>query len=64
MVFIVTVIGVILVIEGIPYTVFPAKAKKWALMIEELPESTLRVVGVASIFGGLILLFITKYFLR
>jgi len=55
MAFILTVLGVVLIIEGIPYFAFPARAKHWAALMQEVPEATLRIVGVISILIGLLL---------
>ncbi|MDH4227634.1 MAG: DUF2065 domain-containing protein [Deltaproteobacteria bacterium] len=55
-------IGVVLVIEGIPYFIYPAKVKQWALLVQDIPDSTLRILGVASMALGLFILFITRFF--
>ncbi len=63
MTFILTVLGVVLMIEGIPYFAFPARARQWALLMQELPDSTLRTMGFISMAMGLFLLFAAKYVL-
>jgi hypothetical protein len=62
--FIVSVVGVLLVIEGIPYFAFPKKAKFWASMLQEIPDRTLRVMGLAAMATGLALLYAVRAFLR
>lgn len=58
--FIFSVLGLVLVIEGLPYFVFPARVKEWALMIQEIPERGLRIMGFISMMGGLILVYVGR----
>lgn len=48
--------GVVLVIEGIPYFAFPARAKHWAALMQDVPEKTLRIIGLLSMGFGLLVL--------
>lgn len=61
MAFIFGVLGVVLVIEGIPYLAFPRRVKGWALVLQEIPEGTLRVMGAISMAGGLLTLYFVRY---
>ncbi|OGQ54762.1 MAG: hypothetical protein A3J24_03995 [Deltaproteobacteria bacterium RIFCSPLOWO2_02_FULL_53_8] len=56
MVFILTVLGVFFIIEGIPYLAFPAKAKEWAALMHGVPERTLRIIGASTVAFGLLVL--------
>ncbi|MBP7341482.1 MAG: DUF2065 domain-containing protein [Smithellaceae bacterium] len=51
------VLGMVFIIEGLPYFIFPEKLKLYLLKIMALPDSTLRGIGVAAIVLGLILLY-------
>lgn len=51
------VLGLILIIEGLPYFVFPEKLKVYLAKIMTLPDSTLRFIGISSMMLGLILLY-------
>ena len=51
------VIGMVFIIEGLPYLVFPEKLKIYLITISTLPETTLRVMGIGAIVLGLILLY-------
>ena len=53
--FILSVLGVVLVIEGVPYLAFPKKVKEWALAIQEVPDTSLRLLGLIIMAAGLIL---------
>ncbi len=60
MAFILSVLGVVLILEGIPYFAFPGKVKQWALMLQEVPTGTLRIIGLISMAAGLIFLFMVN----
>ena len=51
-------IGLLLVVEGIPYFAFPDKMKNWMKMIQEVPDSQLRVLGFISMCAGLIITYL------
>lgn len=53
-------LGLILIIEGLPYFAFPAKMKKWMSTIEEIPDSTLRVMGFFAICTGLLIAYLFR----
>lgn len=55
--FILSILGVILVIEGIPYFGFPNKVKEWALAIQEVPDRSLRLLGLVIMAAGLVILY-------
>jgi uncharacterized protein len=51
------VVGMVFIIEGLPYLVFPEKLKPYLIKITALPDSVLRVIGISAIILGLILLY-------
>lgn len=53
-------IGLLLVVEGIPYFAFPDKMKKWMSMIQEVPDFQLRVIGFVSMCVGVILAYLFR----
>lgn len=60
MTYFLSVLGLVLVIEGLPYFAFPAKIKEWAISLQELPERTLRIMGFVSIIAGLLLVYLGR----
>lgn len=60
MTYFLSVLGLVLVIEGLPYFAFPAKVKEWAISLQELPEKTLRIMGFISIAAGLLLVYLGR----
>jgi len=51
--FLFTVMGVMLVVEGIPWFLSPPTIKKTLRQLISLPDATLRLLGAALMFGGL-----------
>ena len=45
-------IGLVLVIEGALYALFPAGMKRMALSVERIPPATLRSAGLAAAIAG------------
>jgi len=61
MAFVLTVLGAILILEGLPYFVFPASLKSWAMAMQDLPERSLRIMGLLSVVAGFIILYAVRY---
>lgn len=51
------VIGMVLVIEGLPYFAFPSRMKAFLVKLPEIPDDRLRVYGIAAITAGLVLVY-------
>jgi uncharacterized protein YjeT (DUF2065 family) len=51
------VLGMVFIIEGLPYFIFPEKLKIYLAKIITMPESTLRFLGISAMIIGLILLY-------
>lgn len=62
MTIILSVIGAVLVLEGIPYFISPDKVKKWSLMIQDVDDKVLRIMGLISMVLGLVFLYLIRYF--
>ncbi len=50
----------VMVVEGIPYFAFPGKMKGWVEKVLEMPENTLRRVGLVLMVSGLLLVYLGK----
>ncbi|OPL16815.1 MAG: hypothetical protein AVO39_00635 [delta proteobacterium MLS_D] len=55
-----SVIGLILIIEGLPYFTFPDRIKIYLAKVITMPSSTLRIIGLASIMIGVVLVYIGR----
>jgi uncharacterized protein YjeT (DUF2065 family) len=57
-----TVFGMVLILEGLPYFTFPEKMKSIMEKIPHIPTSLLRLFGVLSISCGLLIMYLTRYY--
>jgi len=55
--FFLCVVGGIMVIEGLPYFVFPEKMKMWIQKLQEVPPDTLQKFGFAIVIIGFFLVY-------
>ena len=51
------VIGMVLILEGIPYFAFPDKLKSYLRKLTDIPDTTLRIMGSVAVIVGLVLLY-------
>ena len=58
--FFLSVVGMVMIIEGLPYFAFPERMKAWILKVLELPVGTLRKFGFSLMLLGLGLVYIGK----
>ncbi|UCE55626.1 MAG: DUF2065 domain-containing protein [Desulfobacterales bacterium] len=55
--FFLCVVGMVMIIEGLPYFIFPAKMKVWIQKILVTPEGALRRLGLVLMAVGLLLVY-------
>jgi uncharacterized protein len=55
------VLGMVFIIEGLPYFAFPERIKAYLMKLMEIPDSTLRIMGFLSIIIGLILVYFGRW---
>jgi uncharacterized protein YjeT (DUF2065 family) len=51
------VIGMVLILEGLPYFAFPDKLKSYLRKLTDIPDTTLRIMGSIAVVVGLILVY-------
>lgn len=61
--FFLCVIGMVMIVEGIPYFVSPDKMKRMIRMVTELPDQSLRWFGGVLMILGLVVVYISRSFL-
>lgn len=54
------VLGMVLIVEGLPYFAFPARMKDWIARIAATSEKHLRQVGLALMAVGLWLVYLGR----
>ncbi len=58
--FFLCVLGMVMIVEGIPYFAFPDKMKLWVRKVLEMPDLQLRRTGLILMGLGLFLVYIGK----
>lgn len=58
--FFLCVIGMVMILEGLPYFAFPEKIKRFILKIVETPDPALRTLGLFLMLSGLGLVYLGK----
>ena len=58
--FFLCVLGMVMIVEGIPYFAFPEKMKIWVRKVLDMPDLQLRRTGLALMGLGLFLVFLGK----
>ena len=54
------VIGMVFVVEGLPYLAFPDKLKAYLRKLTDMPDTTLRIMGAIAVCIGLLLVAIGR----
>ena len=58
--FFLSVIGMVMIIEGLPYFAFPEKMKHYVRLVLEMPVGSMRKFGFILMMGGLLMVYIGK----
>lgn len=58
--FFLSVLGMVMVVEGLPYFAFPERMKFWLQKVFEMPDETLRKFGFIIMLIGLFLVYLGK----
>ncbi|PLX75793.1 MAG: DUF2065 domain-containing protein [Desulfuromonas sp.] len=53
--FFLSVMGVVLIFEGMPWFISPQKTKSFMIQIYSLPDSRLRFFGLTAMIAGLVI---------
>lgn len=53
-----SVLGLVFIIEGIPYFISPGGIKKWVAMVLVMPERNVRIIGFTFMLTGLFVLYL------
>lgn len=58
--FFLCVLGVVMVIEGLPYFAFPERMKEVMRAVIEMPDGTLRTIGFTLMAAGIVIAYIGR----
>jgi uncharacterized protein len=56
----VTLFGLLLIIEGLPYAASPQSMRNWLLQVSQLKPELLRSLGVIAMAAGFLLCYLTQ----
>lgn len=56
----ITLIGLILILEGLPYAAFPEAMQRWMRQLADSQPGLLRIMGFFAMAFGLLLCYITQ----
>lgn len=62
--FFLCVIGMVMIVEGLPYFALPDRMKEMMARVLELPDQTLRIFGFALMLLGLFLTYIGRSYFK
>ncbi len=54
------VLGMVMVLEGLPYFGFPDKMKQFMKTVLEQDDATLRIMGSVLVISGLFIIFLAR----
>ncbi len=60
MAFFLCVLGMVMIVEGLPYFAVPEKMKVWIQQVLEMPTRVLRAFGLILMAAGLVLIYIGR----
>ncbi|MFP3869764.1 MAG: DUF2065 domain-containing protein [Syntrophobacteria bacterium] len=58
--FFLSVLGMVMVLEGLPYFAFPERIKVWLVRISEMPSGHLRAFGFGAMCIGMGLVYLGR----
>jgi uncharacterized protein YjeT (DUF2065 family) len=58
--FLLVVIGVVMIVEGLPWFLAPGGYKRLLLQLLPMGDSTLRVIGLLFMLSGLLLVYLVR----
>lgn len=54
------VLGMVLILEGLPYAAAPEKMREWLMKLSEVPPATLRILGISSLSFGFFICWVVQ----
>ena len=54
-----TLIGLVFILEGLPYLTFPEAMQRWLQQLVEIKPAQLRMVGLFAVGIGLLICYVT-----
>jgi uncharacterized protein len=55
-----TALGLVLVLEGMPYFLAPDRMREWVIQVAKLPDGVLRKTGLVLMLLGLLTIYLVR----
>lgn len=56
----ITAVGLMMILEGVPYFIAPERMRLWILKVAQMDERSLRHTGFALMFLGLVVVYLVR----
>jgi len=56
----VALLGLVLILEGLPYATFPEAMQKWLRQLLDAKPIALRIMGIMAVLAGLLLCYLSR----
>ncbi|MEN8140529.1 MAG: DUF2065 domain-containing protein [Thermodesulfobacteriota bacterium] len=56
----ISLVGMVLILESLPYLAFPDSMKEWLRQLSEMDSGLLRAMGLVALVAGLILCYLAQ----
>ncbi len=56
--FFLCVVGMVFIVEGVPYFLSPAKMRDFMAQMSDIPDDKLRIMGFLSMLLGMVIVFV------
>lgn len=56
----VALLGLVLILEGLPYAAFPEAMRNWLRQLLNAPPAVLRILGIFSVLLGFFLCYVSQ----
>lgn len=53
-------VGIIFILEGLPYVAFPEAMRNWLIKLSQMPSDQLRVMGLIAMASGLLICWLVQ----
>ena len=58
--FFLSVVGMVMIVEGLPYFAFPERIKSWLVRVSEMEAIHLRAFGFMAMCAGMVLIYLGR----
>ncbi|HVN72956.1 MAG TPA: DUF2065 domain-containing protein [Desulfomonilia bacterium] len=56
-----SVLGMVFIVEAVPYILFPERVKSFTQYVHTVPNSRLQAAGIIAAFAGIIIIYLGRH---